>query len=636
MWFGATTRAVAPGTEAEEQPSPADARARSGDAPNFQSLEKFTADFPNIGNPCTVSEVSGISNMAAPLQEKYENVKVPEWARDAIWYQVFPERFRNGTSANDPRVEDIGDHPLPGWQVMPWSHDWYARADWEKGVGAWPRSVYHRRFGGDLVGLREKLDYLQDLGVNAIYMNPIFWAPSLHKYDAACLHHVDPTLGPDRDGDLDLIARAGETHDSSTWIWTSADWYLRDLIQNVHARGMRIILDGVFNHAGTRFFAFQDIVKKGKRSSYKDWFRITKWHKDGTFDYLGWFGHKALPEFARTEEDLAPPVRDYIFAITRRWMDPNGDGDPSDGIDGWRLDVAFCVPHGFWKQWRRHVKSINPQAYLTAEIVGPAEDYLRGDEFDAVMNYMWLYPTLRFFCPSDCPISADQLQNELGVLQSAYPEASQYVLQNLLDSHDLGRIATVLENRLVISDWESLFRLSGCEGNPDLKTSRPSEKTYRILRQLVMFQMTYIGAPMIYYGTEVGMWGANDPDNRQPMLWDDVEYDDEVWGPHGPLARSCPRRPDKALYAFYRKAIQMRREYEPLRRGALKWVETGDPRVLAYCRTGRPDILVIFNASDEPREFHLACEMKDLWNGSRVKAGTVPVTSRGWLVLSEE
>jgi glycosidase len=375
-------------------------------------------------------------------------VVVPEWAKDAVWYQVFPERFRNGLRANDPRVEDIEDHPIPGWRVKEWGSDWYSREDWETRLGEFRRSVYHRRYGGDLVGLREKLDYLEALGINAIYLNPVFMAPSLHKYDAACLHHVDPTLGPDRDGDLNLMARAGETENPGSWIWTAADRYLVELIADVHRRGMRIILDGVFNHVGTRFFAFQDLQLHGRASRFRNWFRVEKWNRDGTFEYRGWFGHKTLPELARSDHNLAKPVRDYLYAITRRWMDPNGDGNPGDGVDGWRLDVAFCVPHKFWKDWRKFVKAINPDAFLTAEVVSMADEYLRGDEFDSVMNYMWLFPVFRFFRAGPGALGVRGLRRELDALRRAYPPEVSYVVQNLLDSHDLGRIATALENQL--------------------------------------------------------------------------------------------------------------------------------------------------------------------------------------------
>lgn len=562
---------------------------------------------------------------------------VPEWAKDAIWYQVFPERFRNGLRANDPCVEDIADHPIPGWRVKKWGSDWYALDPWEADLGGFRKAVYHRRYGGDLCGLREKLDYLQDLGINAIYLNPVFMAPSLHKYDASCLHHVDPTLGPDRAGDLDLLARAGETEDPGTWIWTAADRYLLDLVADIHRRGMRIILDGVFNHVGTRFFAFRDVCRNGRASRFRRWFRIEKWHRDGTFEYRGWFGHKTLPELARSEKDLALPVKKYLHAITKRWMDPNADGDPSDGVDGWRLDVAFCVPHGFWKGWRKLVKSINPNAFLTAEVVSRADDYLRGDEFDSVMNYAWLFPVFRFFRPGADAISARKLQRELTALRRAYPGEINLVLQNLLDSHDLGRIATALANRLPAGEkWDSYFALSGVSGNPGLVTTRPRTDTWNVLKQLLIFQMTYPGAPMIYYGTEVGLWGANDPDNRQPMLWADILFEPESHMPHG-VGRLTKREPDRALFEFFRKAIRLRRENEVLRRGVFRWMQTGNDRLLGFRRTqDRAEILALFNASDEKATFRLDRGMRDLWNNRRIPRGRISLRERGWLLLVRE
>jgi cyclomaltodextrinase / maltogenic alpha-amylase / neopullulanase len=571
-----------------------------------------------------------------PVHRRPSKAIVPDWAKDAIWYQIFPERFRNGSSRNDPRITDIADRPVDGWSVSPWGMDWYDRAAWERPLGDFFHSIYLRRYGGDLIGVRRKLGYLQDLGVNAIYLNPVFMAPSLHKYDAACLHHVDPTLGPDRAGDLRRLARARETEDPKTWIWTAADRYLVDLVADVHRRGMHIILDGVFNHVGTRFFAFQDVRRHGRRSRYARWFRISHWNTDGTFEYRGWFGHKGLPELARTKDDLARPVRDYVFAITRRWMDPDGDGDPSDGVDGWRLDVAFCVPHGFWRKWRTRVKSINPEAFLTAEIVDVAPAFLRGDEFDSVMNYAWLFPSVRLFSPGRHAIGAAELRQQLDVLRREYPADVQLALQNLLDSHDVGRIATVLENRLPLkADWQSYFDLSRIAANPDLDTRRPSRRTFDALRQMVIFQMTYPGAPMIYYGTEVGLWGANDPDNRQPMLWDDVRYAPERRAARGPCSPSA-RRPDKKLLKFFRRAIGLRHQHAALRRGAFEWLDGGSERLLAFQRSeGGTDIVALFNAGDDPLRFRMDCPSVDLWeNGTRLRAGWVRVVPRGWRVLA--
>lgn len=560
---------------------------------------------------------------------------VPDWAKDVVWYQIFPERFRNGCPASDPRMEDVTDHPIEGWAPSRWGQDWYAVEGWEANRKGFWDSVYLRRFGGDLVGIRDRLDYLQALGITALYLNPVFWAQSLHKYDGTCFHHIDPTFGPDREGDLQRLAEAEETEDPATWIWTSADRYFVDLVAEIHRRGMRIIIDGVFNHAGRHFFAFQDLLRNGKSSRYSDWFLIKQWNSDTSFDYDGWFGHKALPEFNRTPENLIGPVKQYVFDCTRRWMDPDGDGDPADGVDGWRLDVAFCVPHGFWREWRGHVKRINPEAYLTAEIVDLATAFLQGDEFDAVMNYMWLYPTVSFFSDARPPMTAEAFQTALDDLRNAYPEGVSFVVQNLLDSHDVGRVASVLNNpsMLPVVNFDHYFNASRVKHGKDFVTTRPGPRVYSHLCQAVIFQMTYIGAPMIYYGTEVGMWGANDPDDRQPMLWDDLGYDDETLGPWGAVDRS-PRKPDAELYSFYRKAIALRAGHASLRRGSLRWLPTDGERVLAFERSlGEEKIRVYLNGGDQREAVALPEGGQDLWHDRPVKEEEL-LEPRGWLIVA--
>lgn len=567
---------------------------------------------------------------------KVKPFTVPAWAQDAIWYQIFPERFRNGTRRNDPQPADFTDQPMPGWRIVPWGMEWYGRDRWEQGQD-FRKTVFLRRYGGDLVGVRQKLGYLRELGINAIYLNPIFHAPSLHKYDASCFHHIDPSFGPDRAGDLRALAAARETEDPKTWIWTAADRYFVDFVADAHAHGIRVIIDGVFNHTGRDFFAFRDLLKNGKKSRYRHWYLIKKWNTDGTFDYDGWFGHKALPELDRTKADLVAPVREYVFNITRRWMDPDGDGNPADGVDGWRLDVAFCVPHGFWKKWRRHVKAINPEAYLTAEIVNRADDYLQGDEFDAVMNYMWMYPTVNFFAPHGKGISVREFRRAQDGWRKAYPEACRPVLQNLLDSHDVGRIASMFENvREPIREFGPYFEFSRVHHAPQFRTGRPSARTWQALRQALVFQMTFPGAPMLYYGTEVGMWGANDPCDRQPMLWDDVTYEPETRGVAGPVRR-CVRKPDHLLAAFVRKAITLRKSEAALRRGTFRWLNTGHDRLLGYERDleGRR-ITVLLNASDKPLTWKLPRASRDLWTQRAVPAGPLVVKARSWRVLAKE
>lgn len=565
-----------------------------------------------------------------------KKVNVPDWAQDAIWYQIFPERFRNGCARSNPKLDDFSKDPVPGWRVMPWGMDWYALDRWEQPVSDFWKTVFMRRYGGDLVGVRKKLGYLQDLGINAIYLNPVFKAPSLHKYDASCMHHIDPTLGPDRAGDLKKLTEWKETEDPASWRWTSADLYFLEFLEDAHARGIRVIIDGVFNHTGRNFFAFRKLLREGRRSRYADWYKIKQWNKDGTFEYDGWFGHKMLPEFARTKNDLVAPVRDYVFNITRRWLDPDEDGNPADGIDGWRLDVAFCVPLGFWRKWRTLVKSINPNAYTTAEIVGRADEYLRGDTFDAVMNYMWLYPTVNFFAPQSNGFSARTVRQRLNELRRAYAPETLPVLQNLLDSHDVGRIASMLENvKEPIKEFGAYFEYSRVKHRTSFKTGRPGVAAFQALRQAIVYQMCSQGAPMLYYGTEVGMWGANDPCDRQPMLWDDVRYDDERHNAQGALAPRRTRKPDAKLRAFVKKAIAMRHEHPALRRGSLHWIRTGNDRLLAFeRRLDGTRIRAYFNASDHDITVPLKQTARDLWVGGAAGfAGGVCIEKRSWKIL---
>jgi len=520
------------------------------------------------------------------IMEQESPSATPDWAADAIWYQVFPERFRNGAPSSDPQAEDIGAENIPGWRICPWGMEWYGRDDWEKPYQEnFFQTVFLRRFGGDLVGLRNQLPYLQKLGVNALYLNPVFWAPSLHKYDAKTYHHIDPTLGPDREGDLRALAAANETADPATWIWTAADRFFLELVDEIHSRGMRIILDGVFNHSGTCCFAFEDLKRNGRTSPYADWYRITKWNDDGTFDHAGWGGHGQLPEFGRTDNTLNPGIKQYLFDCTRRWMDPSGEGRPKEGIDGWRLDVAFCLPHGFWKEWHGLVRSLNPNAYTTAEIVGPAQDWIQPDEFSAVMNYEWLYPTLSFFTPNPEAISAPEFRSKINILHARHSPASTRIQQNLLDSHDTGRILTLFESRCPpFTSWDPYFNWPKAADNPELKTHHPGAEAKQALRLAVVWQMTGPGAPMIYYGTEVGLWGGQDPDDRQPMLWQDLPADDETRGFHGPLPSTCPRKPDMDLFAFYQQIIALRKAQPALRRGSFRWLEFPNDSTLIYER----------------------------------------------------
>lgn len=527
---------------------------------------------------------------------------VPDWARDAIWYQIFPERFRNGDPTNDPTVRDIRDEAAPGWSLRTWGSDWYAPSDWES--ANFPNvfhSIWRRRYGGDLQGVLDKLDYLEDLGVNAIYLNPIFRAPSHHKYDASCFHHIDETFGPDPEGDRRLIAAANETEDPSTWVWTSADKLFLKLLREAHNRGIRVIIDGVFNHSGRSFFAFEDLRRNGQSSRYASWYSVSRWDPslpDG-FAYRGWFGISTLPEFRREGDVVDAGYKQYVWDITRRWMAPNGN--VADGVDGWRLDVAFCLPHPFWKEWRRHVKSINREAYLTGEVVEIAPDYLRGDEFDGLMNYPFAYAATEFFIDRKRRILASDFDRRLEELRNAYPREITNVMQNLYSSHDCARLATLIVNPdMNFRDWGPHFNKSKVEHNRDYRIDRGGPDDAATHRLMVTFQMTYLGAPMIYYGNEAGMTGANDPCDRKPMLWEDLEYDDEVVDPHG---RPRPREPnvvDQGLRAHYRRLIHLRRSLPALSRGDYRTILVDDDRsIIGFMRFHAGQrVVVLLNASD--------------------------------------
>jgi len=363
---------------------------------------------------------------------------LPDWAKGAVWYQIFPERFRNGNTTNDPIKARTVPDLTADWQIHPWASDWYKLQPWEKQRGEpFYEMVFDRRYGGDLLGVIEMLDYLDDLGVDVLYFNPIFESPSLHKYDASTYHHVDNNFGRDRNGDWDAIT--SETQDPTTWTFTTADRVFLQLIEKAHDRDIKVVIDGVFNHCGTEFWAFQDVMKNQQNSPYKDWFEITAWDDPATpdvneFDYKGWWGFKGMPEFREDENGLVEPVKKYVFNITRRWMDPNVDGDPSDGVDGWRLDVAKDVHPNFWEDWYRFVKSINPDAITVGEIWEEASEWITKERFDSVMNYPFAYAVVDFFIDQEERISVSEFDERLAELRQLYPTRSNYILQNLIDS----------------------------------------------------------------------------------------------------------------------------------------------------------------------------------------------------------
>ncbi|MCI0690928.1 glycoside hydrolase family 13 protein [candidate division KSB1 bacterium] len=548
------------------------------------------------------------------------NLNVPDWAKDAIWYQIFPERFCNGDTTNDPRFRDtFGSWPhdtLSPWQKSPWTADWYFLQPWEKANGKdFNYNSGRRRFGGDLQGVMDKLDYLQELGVNAIYLNPIFEAPTMHKYDGARHHHVDNNFGPNPEKDKMIWAQEVFT-DPATWRWTTADSLFLKLIAEVHRRNMHIIIDGVFNHIGVMNPVFQDVMKNGMKSPYADWVIVKRWDDPATpeneFDYQGWYGIKDLPEIRREGDDLAPGPKAYFKAIVQRWMDPNRDGDPSDGIDGWRLDVAELVPKGFWRDFRKWVREINPNAYLTGEVwwedyrnnkMFNAAPWLQGDIFDAVMNYRFADALLKYFVDTQNAFDAKQLNERLQQVRDEYPTGVNYVLMNLMDSHDTERLASMMVNPNRMIDHAG--NASSKEHNFDVR--KPNAEEIKTQKLIIAFQMLYLGAPMIYYGGEAGMWGADDPDERKPMVWPDLIYEPEKSHPLGKPRLEDPVAFDNDLFNYYKAFTSIRRENNAIRRGDYQYVEVSQsPEVFAFVRSdGAQSILCVFNRARSSTDLRL-------------------------------
>lgn len=543
---------------------------------------------------------------------------VPDWAKGIVWYQIFPERFHNGDTSNDPKLKDQkGSWPHEQeapFQIHPWESDWYARQKYELKNGLnLSDTIQRRRYGGDLQGIIDKLDYLQDLGIEGLYLNPVFDSPSSHKYDSATWHHVDPNFGPDPEGDRKLMA--SETpHEPSTWKWTSADKLLLQLIQQVHKRGMYIILDGVFNHMGVNSWVYQDILKSQRDSPYKNWMKVQKWADettDGSTKVKCWEDFSELPELKQNRNGLVEGPAKYAFDITRRWMDPDGNGDYSKGVDGWRLDVAFCIKHPFWKKWRKHVRSINPQAYLLAEIIESPEKqipFLEGDEFDAVMNYNFAFYLAEFFIRIDEPAAPSELDRKLEHLRNVYPAQVSHVMHNLLDSHDTDRVASRIMNAglFTTKNWSDYYHYSKAE-NPKYNTAKPDMLARRIQKLMAAFQLTYPGAPVIYYGDEAGMWGANDPCNRKPMLWPEIKYDAETVFPNSDSEKRNFVEFDETIYRFYRDLIKLRKDSDAIRLGSYETIIADDNRqIFGFKRyNGDEIVVVLFNTDYEEQVVEL-------------------------------
>ena len=526
---------------------------------------------------------------------------IPDWAQDAVWYQIFPERFHNADPSNDPVASRVGnphgwDLGAPeGWAVSPWTSDWYQRADWEQRVGPeFYDFVYTRRYGGDLQGVIDKLDYLKDLGVTAIYFNPVFDAVSLHKYDASHYHHIDRHLGPDPEGDWEIMQQE-DPNDPGTWQWTSADKLFLDLLKKARERNIRVIIDGVWNHTGRDFWAFRDIRENGEASPYSDWYKITRFDDqlDDGFEYDGWWGYLGLPEFTEVGEDLHPGVKQHLFDVTRRWMAP--DGDVSRGVDGWRLDVVEELGKDFWRDWHNLVYEINPQALTVAEIWDDsARDFIGDDLFGVVMNYRWAYATHAFFIHRT--LTASAFGDRLLDLLEDFPHKVNTAMQNLMDGHDTERLASMIVNDEYA--YKERSKIRDIDNKYDVRA--PNADEIQVQRLIALFQYTWVGAPMVFYGTEAGLWGADDPDDRKPMLWPELAYDDEVNHPYSRIRHRDKVAFDHDLHAWYRALGQLRANHRALRSGSTTQVVSDDKAdVIAFVRQAEDDlVLVVINRGE--------------------------------------
>jgi len=489
---------------------------------------------------------------------------VPDWAMEAVWYQVLVCRFCNGDPTNDP----------PG--TVPWSTDWGSLLPGER--PPLRDRLFDRPYGGDLAGLRSKFSYLRDLGVNTLYLNPIFQAPSQHKYDTADHRHIDDTYG--KAGSLAEIS--GETENPDTWQWSASDRLFLSLLEEAHGMGLRVVVDGVFNHVGREFWAWRDVVENGRNSAYANWFDVTDWGPP--LRWRAWDGPDGhLPCFRPEGDGLDPAVEAYLFAVVRRWMDPNGDGDPSDGVDGWRLDAAEQVSHGFWERFRRQVKAVNPDAIIVGEIWTDARPWLAGDQFDVVTNYPFAAPVLRFFTQDDTGYSAASLSDDLLGLAGDHPWSVTTSLLNLLGSHDTERVASAMT--------DPQRRARGVAGTEDAIPRRdllvPDEDAYRRMGLSVVLQYTWPGAPILYYGDEVGMYGGDDPFCRAPMWWD--------------------RTGSGGLADLYRRLAALRSQHTVLRDGPVCVLIADDSsRVFAFQRgVDKAKVIVVINGDRWPHAVRL-------------------------------
>ena len=514
----------------------------------------------------------------------------PDWAKGAIFYQIYVDRFYNGDRSND--VEDneyiyIGE----GTSKV---------TDWNK----YPAAMGVREFyGGDIAGVMQKLDYLQELGVEVIYLNPIFVSPSNHKYDIQDYDYVDPHFGRivKDEGELLQKDEQGNWKSDPDYPNKAASRYIcrvtdkenleasnrlfAEFVEEVHRRGMKVILDGVFNHCGSfnkwldRECIYENAegYEKGafvsEDSPYNTFFKFREHQWPYNPHYDGWWGHDTLPKLNYEE---SPALFDYIMHVGRKWV------SPPYNVDGWRLDVAADLGqsgeynHYFWKEFRRNVKEANPNALILAEHYGDPTEWLKGDEWDTVMNYDAFMEPLTWFLTGVEKHSDEYRQDQLGNPDSFFGSMRHFmtrfhtqslqVAMNELSNHDHSRFLTRTNRKVGRTAY-----LGPEAANEGVDKA--------IMRLAVMIQMTWPGAPTIYYGDEAGLCGWTDPDNRRAYPWG---------------------REDLDLIDFHKEIIRVHKDYQAMKTGSIMFLH-GQYQFISYGRFDEQDKFVIaINSGDQP------------------------------------
>ena len=513
------------------------------------------------------------------LQEQYSfgivpGFKTPDWAKGAVMYQIFVDRFCNGDTSNDVQT---GEYYYINTQSQ-------RIEDWDK----LPDQMDVNNFyGGDLQGVMDKLDYLQELGVEVIYLNPIFVSPSNHKYDIQDYDYIDPHFGKIVEDEGELLSPGDRDNShASRYInrvankknLEASNQLFIQLVEEIHSRGMKIILDGVFNHCGSfnkwldreRIYENQEGYEKGAYvsadSPYHTFFKFYNEHNWPYNEfYDGWWGHDTLPKL--NYED-SPKLQEYIMHVARKWV------SPPYNVDGWRLDVAADLGHSsgynhlFWKEFNRVVKEANPQAVIIAEHYGDASSWLQGDEWDTVMNYDAFMEPVSWFL-TGMEKHSDQYREDLRGNAKSFMDAMMYnssrfyapslqIAMNELDNHDHSRF---------------LSRTNGRVGRINSVGHKAAEENVNkaVLREAVVMQMTWPGAPTLYYGDEAGVCGFTDPDNRRTYPWG---------------------HEDKDLIRFYTTAIKMHKKYPVIKTGSLKFLK-GEHNLISYGRFSDEERIVV-------------------------------------------